>query len=125
MNKQTTWTPITIEEVYDKIHTTEKELNGDLLNFWELIKIYPEKWVEETHGKEGNGFWVVGLVGRKVIYYNDVEEGFNVSDYKTYGAIDNYFCNQDELAQTISLLFELIKFGGNVQGQARPPINVR
>ena len=119
-----TWTPITIEEVYDKILVTEKELTGDLLNFWELIRIHPEKWIEETYGKEGNGFWVVGLIGRKVIYYNDIEDGLNVSDYKTYGTIDNYFCNQDELTQTISRLFELIKFGRNIQGQAELPINM-
>lgn len=119
-----TWTPITIEEVYDLILTTEKELNGDLLNFWELIKIYPEKWDEDTYGKEENGFWVVGLVGRKVIYYNDIEGGFNISDYKTYGTIDKYFCNQDKLTWTVSRLFELIKFGKNIQGQGGPPMSM-
>jgi hypothetical protein len=119
-----TWTPITIEEVYDLILQTETELNGDLLNFWDLIKIYPEKWNEETYGKQGNGFWVVGLIGRKVIYYNDLEEGFNISDYKTYGTIDGYFCNQDKLASTVGRLFELIKFGGRVQGQAGSPIDL-
>jgi hypothetical protein len=120
-----TWTPVTIEEVYDLILSTEKELTGDLLNFWELIKIYPEKWNEETYGNEGNGFWVVGLIGRKVTYYNDIEEGFNISDYSTYGTIDNYFCNQDKLTWTIGRLFELVKFGGQVQGQAGPPMNIQ
>lgn len=120
-----TWTPITIEEIYDMILATERDLNGELLNFWELIKIYPEKWNEETYGKEGNGFWVVGLIGRRVIYFNDIEEGFNISDYKTYGTIDNYFCNQDKLAWAIQKLFDLIKFGGHVQGQAGPPMNIR
>jgi hypothetical protein len=124
-----TWTPITIEEIYDMILATERDLNGELLNFWELIKIYPEKWNEETYGKEGNGFWVVGLIGRRVIYFNDIEEGFNISDYKTYGTIDNYFCNQDKLVWAIQELFDLIKSGGHVQGkgqgQAGPPINLR
>jgi hypothetical protein len=120
-----TWTPITIEEIYDMILTTERDLNGELLNFWELIKIYPEKWNEETYGKEGNGFWVVGLIGRRVIYFNDIEEGFNISDYKTYGTIDNYFCNQNKLVWAIQELFDLIKSGGHVQGQTGPPINLR
>jgi site-specific DNA-adenine methylase len=120
-----TWTPITIEEIYDMILATERDLNGELLNFWELIKIYPEKWNEETYGKEGNGFWVVGLIGRRVIYFNDIEEGFNISDYKTYGTIDYYFCNQDKLVWAIQELFDLIKSGGHVQGQAGPPINLR
>ena len=120
-----TWTPITIEEVYDSILETEKELKGDLLNFWELIKIYPEKWNEETYGKEGNGFWVVGLIGKKVIYYNDIEDGFNISDYKTCGKIENYFCNQDELIWTIAQLFDLIKFERGIQWDPGPSTNLR
>lgn len=119
------WTPITLEEVYDMILATEQELNGELLNFWELIRIFPEKWNEDTYGKTGNGFWVVGLIGRRVIYFNDIEEGFNISDYKSYGKIDNYFCNQDRLRWAIQELYDLIKFGGYVQGQAGPPINLK
>jgi hypothetical protein len=117
------WIPITIEEVYDLILSTEKKLNGDLLSFWEMIRIYPEKWQEEKHGREGNGFWVVGLIGKRVIYYNDIEEGFNISSYKTYGNIDEYYCNQDELKCAIQNVYDLLKFGGNLQGQASPPIN--
>ncbi|SKC88871.1 hypothetical protein [Ohtaekwangia koreensis] len=103
-----TWTPITIEKVYDFIFQAESELDGELLNFWDLIKINPEKWIEENYGKEGNGFWVVGLIGRNVIWYNDIEEGFNISNYKTYGTIDEYFCNQDELTSAIERLFQIV-----------------
>ncbi len=109
-----TWTPISLEEIFDLIHETENELSGDLLNFWELVKIYPEKWDEKTYGPEGNGFWAVGLIGRKVIYYNDIEEGFNVSDFKTYGTIDDYWCNQDKLIWTVRQIFDLIKLGGSI-----------
>jgi hypothetical protein len=116
-----TWEPITIEKIYGFILDTEKELNGELSNFWELFKIYPEKWTEETYGKEGDGFWVVGLIGKNVIWYNDIEEGFNISSYKTYGTIDEYFCNQDELTWTIKRLFQIIKFGGDIIGNAGPP----
>jgi hypothetical protein len=119
-----TRTPITIEEIYELIVETERDLNGELLNFWELIKVSPEKWDEETFGKEGKGFWVVGIIGRRVIYFNDIEEGFNISDYKTYGTIEGYFCNQDKLIWTIGRLLQLVKFGGEVQGQAGPPMNL-
>ena len=119
-----TWTPTTIEEINDLITSTEKELKGDVLNFWGLVKIYPEKWHEETYGREGNGFWTVALIGNKVIYYNDIEEGFNISDYKIYGTIDNYFCNQDKLVWTIQRLLDMIKLGGQVQGQVGPPMNM-
>lgn len=118
------WTPITVEEIFDIIHSTENDLHGDLLNFWDLIKIDPEKWTEEEYGKEGGGFWVVGLIGRKVIYYNDIEEGFNISDYTVYGTIDEYICNQDDLHIAILNLYNLITFGGRVIGQAGPPLNL-
>ncbi|MFI5407167.1 MAG: hypothetical protein ACHQ1D_11745 [Nitrososphaerales archaeon] len=63
-----TWTPITIEEINDMIISTEKELTGELLNFGELIRIYPEKWTKRLMEKR-DGFWVVGLIGRRVIYF--------------------------------------------------------
>lgn len=117
----TKWEPISLEELYDLILDTEKELTSELLNFWELIKIYPEKWKEEKYGNEGGGFWVVGLIGKRIIWYNDIEEGFNISDYVRYGEFSDYWCNQDKLRYSIQDLFDLIKFGGNITGQAGPP----
>ena len=118
----TEWEPISLNELYEEIINTETDLCGDLWNFWQLIKIDPEKWSEKKFGKEGNGFWVVAICGRKVIWYNDIEEGFNISDYKTYGQIEGYYCNQDNLIWVVTRLFDLIKFGGNVFGQCSPPL---
>ena len=122
---QMTWTPITIDEINELILKTERELDGDILNFWRLIRIQPTKWNEDDYGKDGNGFWVVGLIGTKVIYYNDIEEGFNISEYTIYGTIDEYVCNQDELVWTIRQLFELIKSSGQIQGQRGQPTDVQ
>ncbi len=115
------WKPIKLSELYDEILKTESDLNGDLWNFWQLIKIDPEKWLEPQFGNEGGGFWVVAICGRKVIWYNDIEEGFNISDYNKYGQINGYYCNQDEVSWAVRQLFDLIKFGGDVVGQAGPP----
>ena len=103
-----TWTPITIEELKDLIHETEKELNAELLHFWMQIRINPEKWMEETYG-EANGFWAVALIGRKVIWYNDIEEGFIISDYKVYSRIDEYLYNQDKLAWIVYRFIHIIQ----------------
>ncbi len=116
----TEWRPISESELYDQIQKTETDLNGELLNFWQLIKIDPVKWTEKEYGDEGNGFWVVAICGTKVIWFNDVEEGFNISDYRTYGQIEGYYCNQDELNWAVIRLFELVKFGGGIIGQAGP-----
>ncbi|MFM2387577.1 MAG: hypothetical protein RL660_2334 [Bacteroidota bacterium] len=117
------WTPITLIELFDQIQKTETDLNGELRNFWQLIRIEPKKWSELTYGNEGNGFWVVAICGQKIIWYNDIEDGFNISNYTNYGQIDGYFCNQEELSWAIRRLYELIIFGGQIQGQAGPPSN--
>ncbi|NDW10507.1 hypothetical protein [Dysgonomonas sp. 520] len=116
------WTPISLNDLYDRILEAEKEFSGELSNFWELIKIFPEKWKEEKYAKEGDGFWVVAICGRKIVWYNDIEEGFNISDYKIYGQFEDYYCNQDDLNWCIISLFDLIKFGGGIIGQAGPPL---
>ncbi len=110
----TEWKPLSLNELYDKIQKTETDLNGELGNFWQLIKIDPSKWAEKEYGVEGGGFWAVAICGTKVIWYNDIEDGFNISDYKTFGQIEKYYCNQDELSWTVTRLFDLIKkFGGD------------
>ena len=117
------WEPISLYELFDKIQKTETDLNGELWNFWQLIKVYPTKWKENKFGNEGGGFWVVAICGTKVIWYNDIEDGFNISNYNNIGEIDGYYCNQDELSWAVTRLFDLIKFGGDIIGQAGPPVS--
>ena len=118
------WTPISEVELLEEIQKTEIDLHGKYWNFWQLVKIEPKKWQEPQFGNEGGGFWVVGLCGNKVIWYNDIEEGFNISDYKEYGLISEYHCSQDELRWVVLRLFDLIKFGGDIIGQTGPPHNL-
>lgn len=98
------WTPISYDELYSKILEFEQTQTGELYDFWLTIKIDPVKWEEEKYGSEGNGFWVVALMGNTVIWYNDIEEGFNRSRYDKYGTIAEYWCNQDELDIAINAL---------------------
>jgi len=87
----------------------ESKLDGEPLNFWKLIKIPPQKWQEMEYGSEGGGFWVVAIFGNAVVYYNDIEEGFNLSPYDTYGHISEYGCEQSELDWIVLLLCKQIK----------------
>jgi len=63
------WQPITVSELHAEIQKTEHELTNELMRFWELIKITPEKWQEKSYGDEGGGFWVVAIFGKLVIWY--------------------------------------------------------
>ncbi|MBV9850490.1 MAG: hypothetical protein JO250_12520 [Armatimonadetes bacterium] len=70
--------------------------------FWDRIKIPPEKWQLPPLGDEGGGFWVVAVVGQKCVWYNDIEEGFNISRASQFGQISRYSCNQTDLLIIIS-----------------------
>ncbi|WP_230141937.1 hypothetical protein [Pedobacter sp. Bi36] len=84
------WTPISLIELEEWISRGESKLEGEPLNFWNLIKIVPQKWQEKEYGKEAGGFWVVAIFGNAVVFYNDIEDGFNISPYAAYGQISEY-----------------------------------
>jgi hypothetical protein len=78
------------------IEHSEYLMNDAALNLWDEIKIDPERWNEESMDEPG-GFWVVAIFGKKVLYYNNIEEGFNISPFRNYGTIDDYLAGQSEL----------------------------
>lgn len=95
------WPPITLEKITTMIGYVPFFLNEEQLKLWDFIKLTPQKWQEHTMGEEGGGFWVVAIAGNNAIYYNDIEEGFNISSYSQYGILDEYGCNQSELHDLI------------------------
>lgn len=103
------WTPISLPELEEWISRGELKLEGELLNFWHLIKISPQKWYQAEYGGEGGGFWVVAIFGNAVVYYNDIEQGFNLSPYETSGYISEYGCEQSELDWIVKLFYRSIK----------------
>lgn len=115
------WTPIPLEELYDLILAAENAMRGELERLWELVKIFPEKWEQAPYGTTGGGFWVVAVCGRRIIWYNDIEEGFNISRYEQYGRFTEYWCNQDSLEHAVQQLLSLIRFSGHSFAQAGPP----
>jgi hypothetical protein len=100
-----TWKSITDEDLAREIQKSEVQLSDSEATFWNLIKVVPQKWQLHPQGDDGGGFWVVGIFGNQVIYYNDIEEGFNTSTFHTWGIIGEYSCNQDELR---TLLYNLL-----------------
>src|SRR5438552_13128880 len=98
------WNPITEEALRGRIAQGVACMSPSQLRLWEAIRMDPEKWQQRPYGDTGKGFWAVALIGRTVIWYNDIEEGFNRSSYSTYGQIEDYWCNQDELELTIEYL---------------------
>lgn len=116
-----TWRPMSEAELLDEINRAWDRMSIPQRRLWEAIRIDPEKWQQHPYGDQGGGFWAVALLGRVVVWYNDIEEGFNRSRYTKYGEIGQYWCNQDQLEWTIQHLLNEIG-GGEPSGlYAGPP----
>ncbi len=73
---------------------------------WRAMRIEPEKWQCSPWGDEGGGFWVVAEKDGHVVWYNDIEHGFNVSRSSTRKIIDEYRCNETTFEQFLLQLPE-------------------
>lgn len=99
----TEWEPASNGYIDGLIELAEYEMDKKSLALWEKIKLpQPEKWTQHPLGDLGGGFWVVAVMGKTCIYYNDIEDGFNSSKFNSWGEIDEYRCSQIELHQKIS-----------------------
>ena len=102
------WKPATKEEILEEITLMESSIDAAETMFWNLIKVEPSKWQLSPWGDEGDGFWVVAIAGNSAIYYNDIEEGYNVSEFKEYGNLIQYVCDQISLQDIVkSYVYEL------------------
>ena len=102
------WRAIAEQGIQNLIEAAVAQMTKEQRCLFNLIRVDPMKWSLEKWGDAGGGFWVVAVLGNEVIWYNDIEEGFNCSTYSIYGTIDDYRCNQDELESVIArLIYEL------------------
>jgi len=111
------WKPLSENKLSEMIEEAELSMNSGCRKLWDRIKINPQKWRLHPWGDEGGGFWVVALIGSTCIYFNDIEDGFNTSSYKSYGEIDSYFCDQPTLLETINHFYQ--ELSSEIQGDAQ------
>jgi hypothetical protein len=114
------WTPLNEETLAAMIADAVILMEPHASCLWDLMRIPPAKWALSPWGDLGGGFWVVGIIAMRVVWFNDIEDGFNVSRYTTPGLIDEYWCNQSELQHTIHSLLRQIETGVTF-GKSGPP----
>ncbi|VTR97780.1 hypothetical protein [Tuwongella immobilis] len=105
------WQPIGEAELRSLIAVAEGGMTPRVLAFWERVRIGPVKWALPPIGDDGGGFWVVAIVGQECLWYNDIEDGFNISRYDIFGQIADYWCNQSELQHCVAGWFERFQHG--------------
>lgn len=103
--------PLSETELTAMIKAAEAQLSTKELRLWELIKTSPTRWSGGDYGRETGGFWAVGVFGDQVLWYNEIEEGFNLSRFTLYGKIDELWCNEDDLNWVIARLMRFVDEG--------------
>ena len=95
------WSPLSDDELLALIAKSTAVMDPETQSLWNQIRVPPIKWQLSPWGDKGGGFWVVALLGEHVVWFNDIEEGFNVSRYAAPGVISDYWCNQEELHNAV------------------------
>lgn len=114
--------PVSESKIWDLINSGQAEVSARESRIWELIKIPPSRWSEPQFGSETSGFWAVAAFGDKVLWYNEIEGGFNLSSFTTYGEIAEYWCDQLELHHWIHRIAHAFLSGSELDfAKASPP----
>lgn len=104
-------TGITESEIWDAINAAEARMSAEQLRLWECIAITPNKWKQHPYGDLVAGFWVVAVIGRFIIWFNDIESGFNFSEYTLFGEIGSYGASPDALEATVQHVLNMLDGG--------------
>ena len=112
-----TWEPISRELLFELIAKDLAEATAEERAKFSAAATSPAKWQLSPWGDLGGGFWVVAATDDRVLWYNDIEDGFNVSSFVTHGRIPSgdYWCNQGNLLSALPAL------AGCAQGKFGPP----
>jgi hypothetical protein len=101
-----TWKPISLEDLQALVSRELADCTAEARVFFSHVSFAPTKWRQSPWGDEGGGFWAIATNENRVLWYNDIEDGFNVSRFSERGNIPTgeYWCNQDPLKWAIPRL---------------------
>ena len=88
---------------------------------WDTISIDPQQWDHRTSAGNDLRIWVVALIGRTVISYNDLEHGFDRSSFVRYGDIAQLGWGQSDLETVVQDVLNELEFGRRTAPIASEP----
>ena len=101
-----TWCPVPREELDTRIADELSRLDKSSCEQWERMRVEPVKWRCSPWGADGGRFWVVAEHDGLVVWFNDIEDGFNTSRIEMRGVIAEYRCDQTTLAEVLERFAE-------------------
>ncbi len=115
------WEPITEREFCELVAAQLAMCPADLREFFARVKIPLAKWRQSPWADLGLGFWAAAVVENRVLWFNDIEDGFNVSRFEERGVIpnDEYWCNHDELRVAL----RIARDGGGMKAGPPEPLS--
>lgn len=99
------WRPTTIEEVQHIVEQDLKMCDAEQVRAFKQYAIELHTASILRYGKK-ESVVVVARKDNEVIYWEDVEEGFNVSPVDSEGNVLEHWCNQDELGFALNAWIE-------------------
>lgn len=78
---------------------------------WDAITIHPEAWLYRHPNGHDSHVWVVALIGRSVISYNEWDGGFDRSQFFRYGEIAQFGWGNDDLDVAVQHVLNELELG--------------
>jgi hypothetical protein len=93
-------------ELQDRVDRELEDCSPEQREYFASTRVPPCRWRLTPWGDETCGFWVVAVDAHRVLWWNEIEEGFNVSTFRARGEIptEEYWCKQDELRWALPFL---------------------
>jgi hypothetical protein len=99
------WQPTTIAEVNEIVAMDLKACDADQLAAFDKYRVEPFSAPIVRYGQPESVI-VVARNGDQVIYWEDVEDGFNVSPISPDGRVLEHWCNDDQLRFALNAWIE-------------------
>jgi len=99
------WNPATLDEVNLILLNDLKECDEEQKSTFAAFKVAPFRALLTRFGRLEE-VYVVAIKDGEAIYWEDVEEGFNVSPISSDNSLLNRYCNQDPLGVALNSWIE-------------------
>ena len=101
------WQPATESYLRSMLSLAEADMSAEFARFWHQIRLpLPELWQQHPWADEVCGFWVVAVMGKSCVYYNDRTQGFALGSFSHWGRIDDYLPSRLSLYEQIRSLLQ-------------------
>ena len=101
----TKWKPATVEAVNEKVQKDLAACDAEQKAIFHRYFVEPHTTPILRYGRIETVI-VVARRGSEVVYWEDVEEGFNTSPVNDEGTIVEHWCNQDTLGMALNRWIE-------------------